>query len=180
MKMQKRPLRRAWGPDRPDGPEPPRLSITYTPPRRPVGGLWEASDELPDDRGPPSPPIAPRRAAGRSAYREYLPGREARELRQDTAPVQFQGYPPPIKPHQACWTPRDGRAPGRCPRSAPRGSAAPRAGGFRTHASELVVFSSYEIEERAPYLGETRARIGGATWKRLDRTTVETLVGGKV
>ena len=26
---------------------------------------------------------------------------------------------------------------------------------------ELVDFSSYEIEERAPYLGETRARIGG-------------------
>ncbi len=45
---------------------------------------------------------------------------------------------------------------------------------------ELVVFSSYEIIERTPYLGETRARIGGATWKRLDRATVETLVGGKV
>ncbi len=44
---------------------------------------------------------------------------------------------------------------------------------------ELVVFSSYEIEERAPYLGETRARIGGATWKRLDRATVEALVGEK-
>jgi len=45
---------------------------------------------------------------------------------------------------------------------------------------ELVVFSSYEIEERAPYLGETRARIGAATWKSLDRTSVEALVGGKV
>jgi hypothetical protein len=45
---------------------------------------------------------------------------------------------------------------------------------------KLLVFSSYEVEERAPYLGETRARIGGATWKRLDRATVETLVGGKV
>jgi hypothetical protein len=45
---------------------------------------------------------------------------------------------------------------------------------------ELVVFSSYEVEERAPYLGETRAWIGDATWKRLDRTTVEVLVGGKV
>jgi hypothetical protein len=45
---------------------------------------------------------------------------------------------------------------------------------------ELVVFSSYEVEEKTPYLGETRARIGGATWKRLDRTTVEVLVGGKV
>jgi hypothetical protein len=45
---------------------------------------------------------------------------------------------------------------------------------------ELVVFSSYEVEERAPYLGETRAWIGEPTWKTLDRTTVEVLVGGKV
>jgi hypothetical protein len=45
---------------------------------------------------------------------------------------------------------------------------------------ELVVFFIYEVVERAPYLGETRAWIGDATWKRLDRTAVETLVGGKV
>jgi hypothetical protein len=45
---------------------------------------------------------------------------------------------------------------------------------------ELMVSSSYEIEERAPYLGETRARIGSATWKPLDRATVEVLVGAKV
>jgi hypothetical protein len=45
---------------------------------------------------------------------------------------------------------------------------------------ELVVFSSYEVVERAPYLGETRAWIGNATWKRLDRATVEVLVEGKV
>ena len=45
---------------------------------------------------------------------------------------------------------------------------------------ELVVFSSYRVEERAPYLGETRAWIGEPTWKRLDRATVEVLVGGKV
>ena len=51
-------------------------------------------------------------------------------------------------------------------------------GGAETF--ELVVFSSYEIEERAPYLGETRARIGAATWKWLDRGTLEVLVGGKV
>jgi hypothetical protein len=51
-------------------------------------------------------------------------------------------------------------------------------GGAETF--ELVVFSSYEVEERAPYLGETRARIGDATWKRLDRATVEALLGGKV
>ena len=45
---------------------------------------------------------------------------------------------------------------------------------------ELVVFSSYEVVERAPYLRETRAWIGDATWKPLDRTSVEVLVGGKV
>ena len=45
---------------------------------------------------------------------------------------------------------------------------------------ELVVFSSYEVTERASYLGETRAWIGDATWKTLDRATVEVLVGGKV
>jgi hypothetical protein len=38
----------------------------------------------------------------------------------------------------------------------------------------------YEVVERAPYLGETRAWIGDATAKGLDRATVEVLVGGKV
>jgi hypothetical protein len=51
-------------------------------------------------------------------------------------------------------------------------------GGAETF--ELVVFSSYKVEERAPYLGETRAWIGEPTWKLLDRATVEVLVGGKV
>jgi len=45
---------------------------------------------------------------------------------------------------------------------------------------ELVVFSSYEVVERAPYLGETRVWIGDATWKSLDRATVEALVSRKV
>ena len=45
---------------------------------------------------------------------------------------------------------------------------------------ELVVFSSYEVVERAPYLGETRARIGDTTWKTLDRASVAILVGGEV
>jgi hypothetical protein len=45
---------------------------------------------------------------------------------------------------------------------------------------ELVAFSSYEIVERAPYLGETRAWIGDAIRKKLDRPTVEALVGSKV
>ena len=45
---------------------------------------------------------------------------------------------------------------------------------------ELVVFSNYEVIERAPYLGETRVWIGEPTWKSLDRATVEVLVGGKI
>jgi hypothetical protein len=43
---------------------------------------------------------------------------------------------------------------------------------------ELVV-SGYEVAERAPYLGETRAWVGGATCKMLDRATVEVLVSKK-
>ena len=43
---------------------------------------------------------------------------------------------------------------------------------------DLVVFSNHEVIERAPYLGERRAWIGEATWKALDRATVEALVGG--
>jgi hypothetical protein len=45
---------------------------------------------------------------------------------------------------------------------------------------ELVVFSRYEVVEIAPYLRETRAWIGDATWKPLDRASVEILVEGKV
>jgi len=45
---------------------------------------------------------------------------------------------------------------------------------------ELVVFSSYKVEERAPYLGETRAWIADATWKTLDRASVAILVGREV
>jgi hypothetical protein len=44
----------------------------------------------------------------------------------------------------------------------------------------LLVFSSYEVVERAPYLGETRAWIGEPAWKPIDRATVEVLVGGKI
>jgi hypothetical protein len=42
---------------------------------------------------------------------------------------------------------------------------------------ELVVFSSYEVKGRAPYLGETRLTLGEPTWKSLDRQAVEALVG---
>jgi hypothetical protein len=45
---------------------------------------------------------------------------------------------------------------------------------------ELVAFSSYEVVERAPYLGKTRLTVGKPTWKTLDRGSVETLVGQKV
>jgi hypothetical protein len=45
---------------------------------------------------------------------------------------------------------------------------------------ELVAFSGYEVVERAPYLGETKAWIGDVTWKPLDRASVAILVGGEV
>ena len=40
-------------------------------------------------------------------------------------------------------------------------------GGAETF--DLVVYSSYKVIERAPYLGETRAWIGEPTWKPLVR-----------
>jgi hypothetical protein len=49
-----------------------------------------------------------------------------------------------------------------------------------TETFELVVFSSYEVKERAPYLGETRLTMGKPTWKSLDCESVETLVGQAV
>jgi hypothetical protein len=45
---------------------------------------------------------------------------------------------------------------------------------------ELVVFSSYEVKERAPYLRETRLTLGEPVWKTLDRESVEALVGQEV
>ncbi len=45
---------------------------------------------------------------------------------------------------------------------------------------ELVVFSSYEVKESAPYMGETRLIVGEPTWKTLDRKAVEALVGQEV
>jgi hypothetical protein len=56
----------------------------------------------------------------------------------------------------------------------------PEATDGTSETFELVVFSSYEIRERAPYLGETRLTIGEPTWKSLGRAAVEVLVGGKV
>jgi hypothetical protein len=49
-----------------------------------------------------------------------------------------------------------------------------------TETFDLVAFSSYEVKERALYLGETLLSVGEATWKRITRGMVESLVGGKV
>jgi hypothetical protein len=43
-----------------------------------------------------------------------------------------------------------------------------------------VTFSSYEVRERAPYMGETRLSLGVATLKRMTRGMVEVLVGREV
>ena len=43
----------------------------------------------------------------------------------------------------------------------------------------LVVFSDYEVRELPPYLG-VRLTIGEPTFKRLDRASVEVLVGREV
>lgn len=48
-----------------------------------------------------------------------------------------------------------------------------------TETFDLVTFSSYEVRERGPYLGETRLTVGEATWKRITRGMVELLVGGE-
>ena len=50
----------------------------------------------------------------------------------------------------------------------------------RVESFELVIFSSFEVIERAPYLGKTRLSIGEPTWKMLDRRSVETLIGQEV
>ena len=43
------------------------------------------------------------------------------------------------------------------------------------------MFSSCEVKERAPYLGETGLTIiGEPRWKALDRESVEALVGQEV
>ncbi len=43
---------------------------------------------------------------------------------------------------------------------------------------DLVLFSSYEVEDLGAYAGEERKRIGEPSWKPLDRRSVETLIGG--
>ncbi len=48
-----------------------------------------------------------------------------------------------------------------------------------SEAFELV-FSGYEVKKRAPYLGESRLTIGGPVWTRLERDSIEMLVGQEV
>ena len=43
----------------------------------------------------------------------------------------------------------------------------------RSETFELVIFSNYEVTERAPYLGETRLTLGEPTWKFLDRRWID-------
>jgi hypothetical protein len=45
------------------------------------------------------------------------------------------------------------------------------------HSFDLVTFSNYEVEDLGSYMGEERKRIGEASWKLLDRATVEALIG---
>ena len=56
----------------------------------------------------------------------------------------------------------------------------PETTNGRAETFELAIFSSYEVKERAPYLGKTRLSIGEPTWKMLDRRSVETLIGQEV
>ena len=56
----------------------------------------------------------------------------------------------------------------------------PEESAYEQESFELVVFTNYEVTERAPYLGEDRAWIGEPAWKSLDRAIVEVLVGGEV
>ena len=44
----------------------------------------------------------------------------------------------------------------------------------------LVTFADYKVRGRAPYLGQERRWIGAPSWQRLDRATVETLLGDKL
>ncbi len=45
---------------------------------------------------------------------------------------------------------------------------------------ELVVISSYEVKERAPYLRKTRLTVGEPTWTKRDRESDEALLGEEV
>jgi uncharacterized SAM-binding protein YcdF (DUF218 family) len=42
---------------------------------------------------------------------------------------------------------------------------------------DLVTSASYEVENLGSYMGEERRRIGSPSWWRLDRASVEALVG---
>jgi hypothetical protein len=56
----------------------------------------------------------------------------------------------------------------------------PEATDGDTETFDLVMFSSYEVKERAPYLRETRLTLGEARWERIARGMVEVLVGREI
>jgi hypothetical protein len=56
----------------------------------------------------------------------------------------------------------------------------PREATDGTSETFELVFSSYEVKEGAPYLGETRLTLGEPVWKMLDRESVVALVGQEV
>ena len=49
-----------------------------------------------------------------------------------------------------------------------------------TETFDLVTFDSHEVQERAPYLVHSGARLGTPRWKALERWMVETLAGQPV
>jgi hypothetical protein len=53
----------------------------------------------------------------------------------------------------------------------------PESTNRETETFDLVIFSTYEITERAPYLGESRITIGTPARKPIDCASVETLIG---
>jgi hypothetical protein len=56
----------------------------------------------------------------------------------------------------------------------------PETNDGSTETFDLVAFSSYEVREREPYMGEVRLTLGEATWERITRSMVAILVGGEV
>jgi hypothetical protein len=126
------------------------------------------------------PPLQGRRGRSRTLPRTDLPPR--RRARRFGCNLLGAAQQPRRVYHQLCGGDSRGCDPSRPTTHSPSMDRAllRREYGGRAETFELVVFSSCDVIERAPYLGETRAWIGEATWKRLDRAFVEVLGGGKV
>jgi hypothetical protein len=56
----------------------------------------------------------------------------------------------------------------------------PESTNPQTETFDLVIFSSYEVAEGSPYLGESRWSVGQLSWKRISRNMVEVSVGEHV